>query len=109
MTCLFTVPSRTQPIQSQALPEGGNLTLSCNVSGIPSPMVSWTKVDGYMPRSHGNELVFANINRSDAGEYMCDASNQCGKASETATIYVQCKCEIYSNCLQSTLIWLAER
>jgi len=41
--------------------------------------------------SNGSELVFTNINRSEAGEYRCEASNECGSASETATIEVQCK------------------
>ena len=70
--------------------EGGNVTLSCNASGMPSPMVSWIKVVG---GEHFNEseLVFTNVSRSQAGEYRCEASNLCGNASETATIEVQCK------------------
>ena len=38
----------------------------------------------------GSELVFNNINRSDAGQYRCEASNECGNAA-TATIEVRCK------------------
>ena len=71
--------------------EGENVTLSCNATGIPVPMVSWIKVDGHMTVSNGSELVLTNINRSEAGEYRCEASNECGSASETATIEVQCK------------------
>ena len=66
------------------------MTLSCNVSGIPSPTVSWIKVDGG-ERFDESELVFTNRSRTQAGEYRCEASNQCGNASETATIEVQCK------------------
>ena len=66
------------------------MTLSCNASGIPSPMVSWIKVGGNVITNE-NELVFTNINRSQAGQYRCEASNECGNASETATIEVQCK------------------
>ena len=69
------------------------MTLSCNVSGTPPPMVSWIKVDGQM-RINGSELVFTNINRSQAGEYRCEASNACGNVSETATIEVQCKYQL---------------
>ena len=65
------------------------MTLSCNASGIPPPMVSWFKADGQ--RIDQSELVLTNINRSEAGEYRCEASNECGNASETATIDVQCK------------------
>ena len=88
--CLFAVPSAIQPIQNVNITEGGNLTLLCNVSGIPSPMVSWIKVEGDMVTDK-IELVFTNISRTQAGEYRCEASNQCGNASENATIEVQCK------------------
>ena len=83
--------------------EGENVTLSCNATGIPLPMVSWIKVDGHMTVSNGSELVFTNINRSEAGEYRCEASNECGNASETATIEVQCKYQFLAlNYLQSS-------
>ena len=86
---LFTVPSSIQPIQNKTATEGDNVTLSCNASGIPPPMVSWFKADGQ--RIDQSELVLRNISRSEAGEYRCEASNECGNASETATIDVQCK------------------
>ena len=53
-------------------------------------MVSWIKVGGDIITSK-RELVIPNINRTQAGEYRCEASNECGNASETATIEVQCK------------------
>ena len=71
--------------------EGEDVTVSCNASGTPPLIVSWIKVDGHVTVSNGSELVFTNINRSEAGEYRCEASNECGNASQTATIEVQCK------------------
>ena len=71
--------------------EGEDVTVSCNAFGTPPLMVSWIKVDGHMTVSNVSELVFTNINRSEAGEYRCEASNECGNALETATIEVQCK------------------
>ena len=82
--------SSIQPIEKQTIMEGHNLTVVCNASGIPPPMVTWIKVGGDMT-INGSELVFTNISRSEAGEYRCEASNECGNASETATIEVQCK------------------
>ena len=82
--------SSIYPIQNETITEAGSVTLLCNASGIPSPMVSWIKIDGG-ERFDVSELVFTNINRNQAGEYKCDASNQCGNASETARIFVQCK------------------
>ena len=88
--CMFTVPSSIQPIQNETLTEGGNVTLFCNASGIPSPFVSWIKV-GSNQRTNGTELVLKNISRSQAGQYRCEASNLCFSASESAFIDVQCK------------------
>jgi len=91
---LFTVPSFIQPIQNTTREEGENVTVSCNASGTPPPMVSWIKVVGG-ERFNGSELVFTHINRTQAGEYMCEASNECGNASETTTIEVQCKYQFF--------------
>ena len=66
------------------------MTLSCKAAGIPPPMVFWIIVDDAR-RINGSELLFTNINRSEAGQYRCEASNQCGDASETASIGVNCK------------------
>ena len=71
------------------------MTLTCQASGMPHPMVSWIKSD--VQRSNGSLLVLTNISRSEAGEYRCEASNQCGNASEAATVDVQCKC--FYSCL----------
>jgi len=64
--------------------------LSCNASGTPPLMVSWIKVGSHTRRNQ-NELMLANINRNENGEYRCEASNKCGNSSETITIEVQCK------------------
>ena len=66
------------------------MTLTCNVSGVPPPIVSWMKPNG--DRRVGYLLEVTNINRSEAGEYKCEASNECGNATERAAIDVQCKC-----------------
>jgi len=92
VTCLFTVPPSIQLTQNETIAEEGeSVSVSCNAFGTPPLMVSWIKVDGHMTVSNGSDLVFANINRSEAGEYWCEASNECGSALETATIEVQCK------------------
>ena len=87
------MPSTIPPIQDKTVTEGDNVTLSCNASGTPPPMMSWIKVGSHI-RTYRNELVLANINRREAGEYRCEASNECGNASETARIFIQCKLTI---------------
>ena len=87
----ITVPSSIQPIQDPAPEtEGSNVTLFCNASGIPSPTVSWIKVSGGQ-RTDGNILLLTNISRNEAGEYRCEASSECGNASETVNIVVHRK------------------
>ena len=85
---LLTVPSSIQVIQDQTVTEGDKVTLSCNVSGVPPPMVSWIRPNGQ--RVDTNVLEFINIMRNEAGEYRCEASNECGNPSQAASIDVQC-------------------
>ena len=90
-TCfLITVPASIQPILNEQPIEGGNLNLSCNASGIPPPTVSWVNVSSGQ-RRNGSVLVLTNINRNEAGEYKCEASNECGNVSVSANIDVHCK------------------
>ena len=69
------------------------MTLSCQVSGVPTPTVSWIKPGGQRHNGHMLHTLthVTHINRSQAGEYKCEASNECGNATETANIDVQCK------------------
>ena len=78
-------------MQNETVTEGDDVTLLCNVSGTHPLMVSWIKV-GNHTRAYQNELVLANIKRNETGKYRCEASNECGNASETVTIEVQRKC-----------------
>ena len=81
----FTVPSSiTQITQDQNITEGGNVTLSCQVSGVPAPTVSWIKPDGQ--RHNEKTLQVTHINRTQAGEYKCEARNECGNATNTAKL-----------------------
>ncbi|CAH3161296.1 unnamed protein product, partial [Pocillopora meandrina] len=92
VTVAANVPSSiTQITQDQNITEGHNVTLSSQVSGVPTPTVSWIKPGGQ--RHNGHMLEVTHINRSQAGEYKCEASNECGNATETANIDVQYKPE----------------
>ena len=81
------------------------MTLFCNASGIPEPLVSWVNVRNDS-RTHEKTLAFENITRYQAGEYRCEASNPCGNATESATIDVQCK-PFLSFCVVLTMYFLA--
>ena len=62
---------------------------------MPPPWVSWIKPYGQSVA--GKVLEFLKINRSEAGEYTCEASNECGNSTEMASIDVQCKYFIYKS------------
>ena len=84
------MPSTIHPLQNETITEGGNLNLSCNASGTPPPVVSWMRISTGQ-RFDGSVLQLTNINRSEARDYRCEASNDCGNASEAQNIDVQCK------------------
>ena len=83
------MPSSIPALQDQSATEGDNVTLLCPVFGMPPPLVSWMTPNGQ--RHSGYMLELTSINRSQAGEYKCEASNECGNATRTASIRVQFK------------------
>ena len=84
------VPSTIQPLQNKTITQGGNLNLSCNASGSPLPVVSWVRIS-IGQRFDVSVLQLININRSEARDYRCEASKECGNASEAQNNDVQCK------------------
>ena len=78
--------------------EGNAHTLSCQATGDPKPNFTWIKVSNNQT-THGNILKFTSIDRNDAGDYKCEASNRCGMRAKTQTVNVSCKYCIVS-------IWL---
>ena len=86
----MTVPASIQSIQNGTVTKGNSIALSCIAAGTPPPMVSWVKVSSGQ-RIYSNLLEVTNASRNEAGEYRCEVSNECGNASETITIDVQCK------------------
>ena len=70
--------------------ESENRTLTCNVSGSPVVSVTWTAVSTGN-QSMGKRRELTNISRSDAGEYKCEARNDCGNASASTFLTVLCK------------------
>ena len=77
-------------MEDQFITESHNTSLFCNTSGTPQPTVVWINVASGQ-RTNSSVLEFTNINRSEAGEYRCEASNECGSASEAVNVTVQCK------------------
>ena len=90
MSLKIAVPASIQSIEDQYVVELRNTSLICNASGIPHPTVFWINVASGQ-RTNSSVLEFTNINKSEAGEYRCEASNDCGSAVEAVNVTVQCE------------------
>ena len=79
--------------------EGSNLTLFCNATGNPIPIILWTKDGSPINNNsrirfsiHNKLLTISNVNRTDSGRYRCVANNSLGNdTSNVATVDIQCK------------------
>ena len=79
-------------ISSNSVNEGQSFNMTCVTSGYPEPNVYWTKGNNGA-RINGSVLTFTNINRTDSGQYRCEAKNDCGSNSSVQSIEVFCKYE----------------
>ena len=92
---MFIVPSSIEPLKNKTdVQKGGNLTLYCDVSGKPTPHVSWTHVKTGR-KWFSKTVVILDVKVDDLGEYKCEASNPYG--NDTKTTFVFCP----GNCLCS--------
>ena len=92
---LAVAPNAVVTPSVKTVTEGGNVTLTCNVSGVPSPSVEWTKTGNNTVLSVDKTFTIYNVSRvpgNTARQYQCTASNGVGSpAHDTADITVQCK------------------
>ena len=69
--------------------------LTCLVDGDPTPQITWLLLGGVI--AVGSTLSFANLQRTDAENYTCTATNIAGTISATISLEVFCE--------YSTFIW----
>ena len=86
----YTVPAVVYSLENITVTEGENRTLTCNVSGSPTPSVTWTEVKTQI-RTMGITRELIHINRNESGEYKCEASTSCGNDTKSTFLIVQCK------------------
>ena len=95
--CLFLVAPFAEVIpQTVTVIEGGNITLVCNISGVPAPSIYWTQIGSSKVVSHNSSLTIVNVSRPGTPEnmiqYQCTASNGV-ETPATATVSVTVQCE----------------
>ena len=66
--------------------------MTCDASGFPTPSIRWTRSRSGQVLSEKKQLNITSSDKSDAGEYMCTASNGVG-LPKTAKAYVTVQCE----------------
>lgn len=82
--CAFQTDSS---IEAQTSPDevkgyvGENVTLWCNATGYPRPMIYWTRENSHdkLPdgtyQHWGNSLQVSNTKKADGGSYLCYVDN----------------------------------
>jgi hypothetical protein len=80
--------------------EASSAELACTAQGVPTPTIRWlprTVSAGAEPaathhlvtEAEDGRLVFLRLSAADEGEYVCEASNAAGTATERAVVYVR--------------------
>jgi len=77
--------------------------LHCQAAGSPSPVYQWLKDGQSLSSTNTSDIayVIASVERSDAGDYQCIASNQHGSLLSIAAP-VKVACEFCSTALFTT-------
>ena len=71
--------------------EGQTVTATCTAQGSPTITYTWFKDNTNSQLSTGSILQITSSTRTDAGTYLCRASNAYGNADAAVTLDVQCK------------------
>ena len=76
----------------------GTVTLPCDVSGDPRPVVVWKKngvvlssSDPHYFVNDQDSLVIFSVDAGDSASYICEASNEVGRAQKNIQLVVQCE------------------
>jgi len=84
---VFIVPSSIEPLKNNTnVTKGGNVTLYCDVSGTPTPHVSWTHVSTDK-KWYSKTWFILHVKVDNLGEYKCEASNPYGNATVATFIF----------------------
>ncbi|KAI1891477.1 hypothetical protein AGOR_G00144220 [Albula goreensis] len=87
-------PAFTELLGDVSLNKGERLLLSCGVSGIPTPEITWVFNNNIIPAHYDHvnghsELVIERVSKDDSGTYTCIAQNRVGSIKSLGFVYVK--------------------
>lgn len=91
--CLVPVQFTVVP-QNVTVNETDRIVVSCDASGFPKPSFMWKKDGQFLSQS--KQLSIPTSDRSNAGMYVCIATNGVGQ-DKTAQVYVTVQCKFLSH------------
>ncbi|XP_060754307.1 basement membrane-specific heparan sulfate proteoglycan core protein-like [Neoarius graeffei] len=71
--------------------EGQTVTIYCQATGSPTPVITWSKLRAPLPWQHkaeGGTLTLSSVGRQDSGQYICNATNSAGFSEAYAQMEV---------------------
>ena len=108
------VPSQvTSNTSAMVVKKGDSVSLFCQAVGIPAPAIEWfheieqvSETNEWTTESVAGRIITlsevrtVNVDVSDAGKYMCKASNKGGQSNTTISLDVQCESFEYRHTVQ---------
>lgn len=91
-------PKFSVPLEPVTVTEGEKLSLKCHVTGSPPPSIQWMKDRRELKSSGTARITFTGgtaclevspVSKSDAGDYLCKASNAAGSDFCKSRVTVQ--------------------
>uniref|UniRef100_A0A8C1K3P7 Hemicentin-1 n=1 Tax=Cyprinus carpio TaxID=7962 RepID=A0A8C1K3P7_CYPCA len=91
---IHTHPAFTELLGDVALNKGERLLLTCGVTGIPPPKITWAFNNNIIPAQYDHvnghsELVIERVSKDDSGSYSCVAENTVGSIKSLGFVYVK--------------------
>ncbi|KTF76822.1 hypothetical protein cypCar_00021533 [Cyprinus carpio] len=91
---VHTHPAFTELLGDVALNKGERLLLTCGVTGIPPPKITWAFNNNIIPAQYDHvnghsELVIERVSKDDSGTYSCVAENSVGSIKSLGFVYVK--------------------
>jgi len=90
LTVMYKPELTVIPPLSQTVNESVNIRLQCNATGVPKPLMLWTKDDlrSNTVLHRGEILWLYNVGYKQKGTYYCTASNKIGNTTASSVLLV---------------------